>query len=160
MNRHHWAALGILVVAAFQAAPAQSCTSQANVIAIRKQALELGAAPVSVTLPIQSARAIPADAMVALTLDDVRAPESTGFFYEVYLDLPANGPRDTSSPSYVGNLGFYGGGSKQQFRVTEHMARALKAKHDKVTLTFVPRGMNDSVPADARVHIGKISITE
>lgn len=173
MNRHRFAAaaVAVLAIAVLDAAPAQSCSGArarrqgaSNVIAIRNEAVELGASPLTIDLPIQSARAIPADAMVALTLDDVRAPQSPGIFYEVYLDLSPNGTRDASSPAYVGNLGFYGGASKQQFRVTEHVARALRAKQDRVRLTFVPRAMIDaegreSIPAGTRVRIGRISIT-
>ena len=167
MRRHLPRAFAIVLsIAALYAVPAQSCSGThgkregaSNVIAIRNEAVEIRAVPVSVILTIQSARAIPSDAEVTLTLDDIRAPESPGLFYEVYLDPPPSAQRDTSSPAYVGNLGFYGGATQQQFRVTEHVARALKAKHDKVTLTFVPRGMGDRVPADARVRIGRISIS-
>jgi hypothetical protein len=52
--------------------------------------------------------AAPGRGATLLSFDDIAYPHPVGFYYEVYLNRPADAPADPDGPYYAGNLAFFG----------------------------------------------------
>ena len=120
------------------------------------------------------------DHPIILRLEDVTFDEQPGIYYEVYLNLP----EDEEDPEfhnghYVGNLGFF---AKLPRDVEEEHATATVSQvfdisgvvkslagakgwdRDRLTVTLVPRGLEDArghpreVKADAKIRVGRITL--
>lgn len=125
-----------------------------------------------------------ADHAIVLRLEDVTFDKPPGIYYEVYLNLPAEeDDPEFSNGRYVGNLGFFamlpveghddhamaGDVAKAAYMFDiSGLIRALSKEKDwdpdKATVTFVPRGLEDSngqpmeVKTDAKITMGKITL--
>jgi hypothetical protein len=160
-----------------------------------KSEVALGNQPVSVKIGLKEragaavkrltgadAADVPAHPIV-LRLEDVTFDKQPGIYYEVYLNLPAKEEPDVQNGRFVGNLGFFAthaAGKKGDHKTTgaaktsatfdisgvvRELARGKKWDPDQLTVTFVPRGLEDSegrarkVKTEAKVNVGKVTLS-
>jgi len=157
-----------------------------------KEGIVLGARPVLVTVALKESaqKAVErvaksaedaANNPITLQLDDVTFDRSPGIYYEVYLNLPADGEDpEFHNGHYVGNVAIFADEPGPNRPAHAHAAEKLsfqfditglvrdlvarkKWDKDNATVTFVPRGLEDAngfpleVKTDAQVKIGKVT---
>lgn len=88
---------------------------------------------------------------IVLNLQIDHVKDTSGIYYEIYANLPANENPGDELIYYVGNLGFFvpmNSGITKRFDLTQSI-RALRDKKgwdgSQLTITFVPRGLVNSV---------------
>ena len=170
--------------------------SPVNMLAASEGHIELGSRPttVAVALPNQAKDAVnqlvaaPAEtAPMNLNVEGIQLQRHPGLVYEIYLNLPDAGPTtDPNNDHFVGYVTFFGaqhahGGGEQPDTATAGMKHtyditpvvtALKNsgrwKDDRMTVTFVPRGLLPPPGAateavaegvEPSVAIGRVTIT-
>jgi hypothetical protein len=115
---------------------------------------------------------------VYLRLDDIQYEKSSGVYYEVYLNPPADKNLDIHSPGYVGNLALFGlkhhathaGHAQTPGEIfvdydISHLVRAALAQSEKtLNVVLVPRGLFDAkgnplpVASNTQGSVGRIQI--
>jgi tyrosinase len=181
-------------VAAAAAPKVKEVKAMQTVATAEKTGVALGDRPVTVTVALKApakaaikrltgaaAADAPAHAVI-LRLEDVTFDKQPGIYYEVYLNLPAKEEPDFQNGRYVGNLGLFAkphAGGKDDHKmadvarisadfdvsgVVRELAQAKKWDADQLTVTFVPRGLEDSkgrpqkVKTEAKIKVGKITL--
>jgi hypothetical protein len=144
-----------------------------NVIATAAGPVELGAAPVRVTLTPTAAgktlasllAALGPDRHVSLVLRDLRTGEPPNVLYHLDLDLPPGAQPGKDESRHVGVLNFYavvpGAPANSAFVQSYDLTSALRALRargalsDRPTVTFYPVG---TPAAGAKAVIGRIEL--
>jgi hypothetical protein len=170
--------------------PPSERASQVSVMAESKQEntdtrVTMGTTPARVTLAFsETARAT----MRALSQDraqhwflrisDIRATESPGFYYAIYIDPPAGVLLDSHTPGFVGTLSFFsmgphkmtGGGLMPnegvttQYNISALIGPLINRNPAETTVVFAPHGPVDSrgeqlpLPSGPIITAGKIQI--
>jgi hypothetical protein len=138
-----------------------------------QQGLRLGQAQAQARIPVTAEtkraltrladRSAQGPSNVSLVLEDIRLDQPAEVYYEVYVNLPANERPVYTSPSYVGNLDFFGPSPQGKHRDMP-LRRSLSilpayvrlrasgrwSDDEEIRVTFVPRGYTDD-EAPARV---------
>lgn len=144
------------------------------------QTAELTSEPTSVSLEFGDARTRlsrlleEGQASLLLDLDQVEADTQPGIVWEVYVG-PESAAGASNSPYFVGSLALFGTGVRDEahhgfeaahfvFPLNQAIEAWLRTEGQKLAATFVPVGiLVDGKPspavANAKVHIGKISLT-
>jgi Common central domain of tyrosinase/Polyphenol oxidase middle domain len=108
---------------------------------------------------------------IALNLEIDHVKDSSGVYYEIYANLPANEKPVEDSIYYVGNLGLFLPRNSTT-TIKFDLTRSIRAMNDKkawdgsqLTITFVPRGLIDSktrqplpLPPGVRATIERVSL--
>jgi Protein of unknown function (DUF_B2219)/Polyphenol oxidase middle domain len=183
--------LAPLAVAA-TAAPAAKEKPVQTVATAEKTGVTLGDRPVHIPVALKApakaavkrltaaAPALSPDHALVLRLEDVTFDKQPGIYYEVYLNLPDDGEDpEFHNGHYVGNLGFFGkvprddkdehGAAKATHEfdisgVVRNLTGAKKWDPDRLTVTLVPRGLEDAtghpreVKTDAKIRVGKVTL--
>lgn len=158
------AEIAATTMAAVGAAPPTGGPAKLLAAAAAAQPIKLAAEPVAIDLkPTDDARAevarvmgaAPGVSRLTLKIEGIDYDKRPGVYYEIYLNLPKDAKNPSaSSPSYVGNLTFFGlkeaqghggmGAASHHYDVTG-VVRALRARKEwddkKFTVTFVMRGL-------------------
>lgn len=158
-------------------------------MAAGQRRIELGPTPVTVTLALAgSSRGRLREAIgpggpgrVSLELEGIEFEKHPETHAEIYLNLPPSSPPDRRSVRFLGSLHFLGpgrpatasapagpAGGSETYDVTT-LLKTLIARglwnDDRLTVTFVlarptqSGGKAGSIPVDARVRIGRVTIT-
>jgi tyrosinase len=186
--------LGPVAAVAGAAPPAREKEKPVQSVATaEKTGVALGTRPVSVAIALKEpakkaverlAAAAPAAAVahpIVLRLEDVTFDKQPGIYYEVYVNVPADqDDPDFHNGHYVGNLGFFakfdgghdehgadGAKATAAFDISglvRELAAQKKWDPDRVTVTFVPRGLEDEnghpleVKTEAKIKVGKVTL--
>jgi hypothetical protein len=157
-------------------------------MAAGQRRIELGAAPVTVTLALaggsrgrlREAIGPGGPGRVSLELDGIEFEKHPETHAEIYLNLPPGAAPDRRSIRFLGSLHFFGtgrpatappagtGGGSETYDVTT-LLKTLIARgmwnDDRLTVTFMLArpsllgGKPVAIPADAKVRIGRVTIT-
>ena len=142
-----------------------ACSSEAatvKTLATHQAAVQLGAKPVTVTIPLANtasrALAIARDPNRHLTLrvEGISITEQPGIVYDVRID---------GVPNAVGVLSFYGveesnGKAIAGFPIDEASQRALSKTSKQLKVTFVPRGLTDTAGRETVAPRGRPGFTK
>jgi hypothetical protein len=173
------------------AIPTQSCplqlvltdipkiaTIQQRTLMIADQGLTLGATPqsMSMRLPAAPVRAraqtaiTSAERSLVLRVEGITVDKQPDIIYDVYVGLPAGQKPDPAGPFFVGTLSTFGAdhagpeGLTAAWKIDEAAARALQAKGDTVSVTFVPRGVllngREQIQPQGKVTFKRMRVVE
>ncbi|HEY5048025.1 MAG TPA: tyrosinase family protein [Rhizomicrobium sp.] len=127
------------------------------------QRIELGGTGARLAVPLTDAaagrmRVLVANAphQVYLRFDDIRVDQSSGVYYEVYVNPPAGAKLDMHTPGYVGNLSLFGlkphamagrpapvRNVYAEYDISRLVGEAVARDPKGLTVVLVPRGLFD-----------------